>query len=380
MKFPVVISLVLIVVALAPPIASTSTAPRSGIRDNAIAGRKAEEVSVSAHRRPLVIKTAGVYTGSATQVTVAAGPDDLVIIDHLACDNIVCNNQCNLIITNCAVSGRHPTYSIVVWRFKTLVLENNLIGGEGILFRDFSGQAISARVRFNKGINISGATGPATRKKVSFIQAANLHIADMEIAWNWLQNTRGASATEDAISLLLSGGTPGHPALVHDNFVDGIFNWPIVTDDNHPAFTGSGIMCFDPGCGQNVTVGGYSKIFNNVVLACENQAFPMAGGHDIEIFNNRAVNDGTSTRVGTTAYQVWNWGQTVPATPANVFAANTRIHDNMSCWFVAGKRSDWTIDPAAAQANNVATASTEQAERNAWAAKLAANRIVIGPR
>lgn len=324
----------------------------------------------------LFVTHAGVYTGIAGRVVVAAAPDDDVTIDHLTCDSIEAIAPSHLTITNCTITGRAAEYAIVVWRFQTLVIENNLVMGPGILFRDFSGLATSARARFNKGINIAGFDGSA-RLKRSFIQAADLHLPDMEIAWNWLENQRGQSATEDALSFMQAGGTPDHPALMHDNLIDGVYNWPVLTINNKLTFSGSGIMCYDPGNDPGLTVGGYSRIYNNIVLASENQAIVAAGGHDLDIFANRAVNDGSSTQFGTVAYQAFNWDH---KTPAALFGQHCALRGNFSSWRVNGVRSDFAIDPRIAQVGNLAGESTEAAERAAWHARVRAAGYTIGPK
>lgn len=334
----------------------------------------------------LNITKPGTYGGTdidhplvVTALTLSVGANDDVVLNYIKADSIsVANGGNHLTIINCTASGK-GAYGIAVWRFRNVVIENNDVSGTwGILVRDMDNTAQSLRIRYNLGINISGATGPNTRVKTSFIQLFKVHIPlDAEISYNVERQTRGIGASEDGISLAISGGTPGHPLKLHHNLIDGNFNYPVITAANHLSFSGSGIMAFDPASDTNVTEGGYSIISGNVVLACENQAFACAGGHDIEILGNRAVNDGSRTTFGSIGYQFWNWAN---KTPASVFGKNVSIHDNFSYWMVRGNRIDWSINRAAFQANNLSlNPTTEAIERDTYYKACSAGGIVFGP-
>lgn len=329
---------------------------------------------------PLNITKPGAYSGKeATQITInALHPLDIVVLDDMTFDNFTCNSPCSLTIQNSTIKGAGSARGIQVWGFTTLAILNNLFKGTGgFLATDPHNMGKAARVMNNKGENINASTGPSTRNKSSFLQFQFAAIPDMEIGWNWLKNIRGQSATEDAISLMLAGGTAGHNAKIHDNFVDGVFEWPLITPTNQGHFSGSGIMAFDPGNSFGSNAGGFVEVFDNVVLASENEAFACAGGHDIEIHHNRQVSDGTSTAFGTVGLRLWNWND---KTPAGTFGKNVNIHDNFSCWMVGGKRHDFDIATQGTQANNVAGVSTEAAERAAWAANVVASGMTIGPK
>lgn len=335
---------------------------------------------ISVGASPLVISKGGVYSGTASLITVIAGAAENVVIDRMAANNCIANTACNLTVTNSTFTNPFyaTDYGLAVWRCQNLAVENNLFNGtRGIIVRDFGNAAKTLRIRYNRGVNISGATSPTHREKISFIQLFKIHVPDGEIAWNWLQNIRGQSATEDAIALAQAGGTPGCPFRIHDNFIDGIFNWPVGGD-----FSGSGIMAFDPTAGTGLTIGGYTEVFNNVVLDSENKAYAMAGSHDISIHDNRAIKDGTGSTIGTVGSQIWNWGVNAPATPPELFANNTKFFGNFSYWLIKGKRFDFSINHKVDQtgASNVAGVSSEAAERSAYAARVAGAGVVIGPK
>ena len=62
----------------------------------------------------------------------------------------------------------------------------------------------------------------------------------IDIGWNEVINTPGASDVEDVISLYKSGGTSAQPARIHNNFIWGAFPNPIGN-----GYSGGGIMVGD---------------------------------------------------------------------------------------------------------------------------------------
>ena len=329
----------------------------------------------------LVIRKGGIYTGAYKRIIIAATDGKPVIIDRATLtgpgDLITQNVACDLTVRNTTGSTNPPFKLLVVWRFTRLTVEHNLLNGTGgILICDHGHSAKFASVCYNRGNNITGATGPETREKVSFIQFQNVHCPNIRVQWNQLENRRGESATEDAISLLRSGGTPDAPADISNNLVHGVFEWPMITGTGHGNFSGSGIMCFDPGESYQVTDGGYARIHDNQVIACENQAYAMAGGHHIEVDHNRAVNDGTTTRCITVAYQAWNWHA---RTPGSLFGAATGFHDNQSYWVGPAGLSNFSIDAPVATDRNTIMYTTEADEVRLWQAKCAHAKVCLGP-
>jgi hypothetical protein len=333
----------------------------------------------------LTITKGGTYTGAYATIAIAANDGKPVVIDRCALsgpgDLITCDVPCNLTVTNCTASTKSPGKFAVVWRFTALDVEHNLLNGTGgILVCDDSHTAKSANVSFNRGNNITGATGPATRQYTSFIQFQNVHCYPLAIDWNHLENVQGKSATTDAISLMLSGGLADtQRADVANNFVHGVFNWPV-----GPGFNGSGIMAFDPGAtaANSVTVGGFTNVHDNQVVACENQAYVMAGGHHINVQNNRAINDGTETHFLTVPMQAFDWGSVGPATPASVFGQSSIFQDNEIFWTTGSGKPQIksSIASPVASTNNVTlTTGSDAAEVRTWAAKCAAAKVCVGP-
>jgi hypothetical protein len=331
---------------------------------------------------PKVITTSGTYTGTYSEVVITAGaPADVIILDHVIASSITSNTPCTLTIRNCTISSPFESYNsaygIVVWRFVNVDIEHNLLNGTGgIMVRDFSGQAKTCRVCFNRGINISGATSAHNRDKRSFIQAEQLHLAGMEFGWNWVTNTRGESATEDGISFMASGGTAASYATMHDNFVDGSFNWPIGGN-----FSGSGCMAYDPGSGSEMTCGGYTTINNNFIVATENAGLDCAGSHDIKILNNVVCNDGTTTTITVVPMRTWNWGldPTHPGTAPGSYGPFTAT-GNQTYWLDKGNpcKYEWA-KPQTAESNNTYPVLTDAGVRAMWADKVKTSGYTIGP-
>lgn len=344
---------------------------------------------------PITITKSGTYGGapdepvSVTNVTINAPLNSNVVLTYLNYDNLVVVNPCYITVRDCKDSGAEPTYASAIWRLQGLIFEHNEVHGRCLIVRDFSGKAESVSICYNDFIDVNGATGPTTRDKVSAIQiAGGLRVPDMKILYNRITNHRGASAGEDQISFEGgSGGTLGHPALVQRNLVDGAFNWPVITQTEWTKgvhFSGSGIMAYDPGSAASLSAGVDLDISFNTVCASENQGIACAGGFGLtkikglSIHDNRVVNDGTSTPFASYGIQVWNWSN---KTPGNLFGTNTAVYGNTSCTFINGRRSDFAIAPSALQTPpNLAITDTEASARAAWAADVAANGIVIGPR
>lgn len=321
----------------------------------------------------LVISKGGTYKGgSYSTVAINSTGGVPVIIDGLELNGpgnlITVNSDASVTVINCTGSTDSPHYFLVGNRFKDITIEHNRLNGTaGIV--TWCSNAKFQKIRYNYGFNITGATGPRTRNKTSFIQVDLFHSPNLEIAWNYVKNEKGKSAIEDSISLNRSGGVPGLSALIHDNFIDGAFMYPVGGGN----YSGGGIMCYDPASAFNVTEGGYTKCYNNQVIAAEHYGIDCAGSHDIEIYNNRVVNDGTQTQNVEYGIRTFNWDN------KTINSGNINVHDNFAMYLSNGKHKDYVLLTTTAQRNNVTGITTEDEERAMWAAKVLAAGIVIGP-
>jgi hypothetical protein len=337
----------------------------------------------------LVITAGGTYA-NATYSNVTIHTTDPVVLNRLTIvgpgapfsgtkihTSLVTSSKApDLTITNCTFSTDATSYAVACWSFSRFVFEHNsLKGTAGVLMMDRAPSQV--HIRFNSGTDISGALTPTTKEKASFIQLDETHCDDIEIAWNAVVNHPGTSAVEDAISFMQSGGTPTSPALIHDNFVDGAFAYP----HNGGNFSGSGIMCYDPGVSAGLTIGGYTHCYNNIVIGVENCGIDCAGSHDVEIDNNHVVNDGTTTTKTNVGIRTWNWADTnMKPTPLSVFG-HFNVHDNTAFWFAGTKRLDWgftPLPPHTTLSNNLSITDSDDAERNAWRQKVAKADFIIG--
>ena len=333
----------------------------------------------SAFPSPLTVTTGGkVPAGLYSSINVTAGAGQTVDIEgSTIAVGIVGNNPCSYKIWNCHFIGPGPTRAIVIWRFYDCDIEHDTFDGTGgTLGCDDAHTAHSFSFSLNRGINISGATGPTSKQYVSFVQLQHVVCANITILWNHLENQSGKSATTDAISLACSGGTAASHARIENNMVHGVYNWPV-----GPGFNGSGIMLFDPMATQNQTMSAYVDCDSNQVVACENQAYVQASSNWVNCHNNRAVNDGTETKYISVAYQAFNWGSPKPATPAGLFGTNSTFTNNESYWTTElGKpQSNWNIaKPVANVGNTVLVGATDVGEMRIWQAKCEAAKVCVG--
>lgn len=309
----------------------------------------------------------GTYSEDYGNSQVQILTPDPVVLDRCTAYSYVCANSHDLTIRNSISTG--SDVAMAVWRFVKLRLENNKCLGGGMLAMDFSHTAQSAIIRCNQFRNVSGAPVGAGRKKVSAIQFGDVHCPEIIVEWNAVENERGKSATEDAISLMRSGGVPTQWAEIRHNFVSGVFAYPAGAHSS-----GSGIMMFDPGAGTNVTVGGYANAHDNVVCDVENQQICIAGGHDLGCFKNLVVNDGVATPNTSWGIQEFNWENKTPP----LVNKNISIHDNRSCVVRNGRRLDYSFHVASA-ANNAAILMTSAQAKAEWLARVAAANITVGP-
>lgn len=285
-------------------------------------------------------------------------------------DMISGGGAANLTIRNCRFGKNPPHYAVHIWAVNKLIFEHNAVEQNGGCVTSINGSGTISN-RFNSYVNISGATGPTTKVKVSAFQIDLSHSPNIEFAWNAHTNVRGICAVEDQESLMQSGGTPGHPALIHDILVDGGFQYPL---NNTANSSQSGIMAYDPGTSFGQTGGGYTHVWNCTVLNNENKGISCAGSHDIEIDHNILV--GTDMRQTDAGCQIWNWAN---KTPANKFGP-FHFHDNKAWWILKGVHKEFVLAiPPTVATNNQVVEMTADAARAAWWQRVKDQGIVIGP-
>jgi hypothetical protein len=322
----------------------------------------------------VLTKSTVVTPGTYGTIYVKAPTGANIVIDRCTFvgpgDCITQESACNLVVSNCMASTASPGKFVIAWRGININISHNVLNGTGgVLVCNDAKSAQSVVFDCNKGNNITGATGKTTYEKTSFFQVQDCtNLVNSGAHWNHFEGTSGVVATEDAISVMNSSGTPGSRFEIANNFVRGVYAQP-----GCPAtqFSGSAIMCFDPGGAYGVSFAANVYCHDNQVLNCQNQFYVMAGSSGIEVCNNRAFNNPASNPHVTIGYQAFNWDNKTNGG----FGANSNWHDNLAS---VGK-NNYSFQAPVKNSNNATMTTSEDAELTRWVAKCNTNKICVGP-
>ncbi|MFD1467600.1 hypothetical protein ACFQ48_05145 [Hymenobacter caeli] len=355
----------------------------------------------------LVITKGGTYAGTyrsrASGVAcVRVATAEPVVLDGCVLTGpgplIVAGEGADLTVRNCRGQGLPPTVDkeptgrfVDAYRPRRLVVEHNEFAQTtGIGVNRWAGPGAPGQtltMRYNRARNIDGRWRNATGGTHSSFLLLNTvqHLAGVEIAYNEVLNAPDKSLVEDNINLFNSSGTAGSPLRVHDNFVRGAYPFPATADH----FTGTGLTT--DGDAQTLTdAAGFVEADHNQFVATGNAAMNIAAGHDIYYHDNRAVTsgqlpDGRRFAAGFCGLGVFNFYKQ----PPTVFFNNRVVNNTVGFVRWGGHapfadRQDEAPDACAPCAGTQhlpapVTAATEQAEWARWQAKLAQNRVAIGP-
>lgn len=311
---------------------------------------------------PLIVTEPGAYEGG-TYDTVRIKTAGAVWLNRVAFTQGVSGEvgdtsgvgvRPNVRFTNCTFSGPPARYGFANWSLASLEMSHCSFTTQGVVVMDGGAPIVIAK--WNRVRDISGATGPVTCKKVSWLQLDKIHSGGIDIGMNECINGPG-SAIEDVISFAQSGGLVASRAQVHDNFVRGQFAYP----RNHNS-SGSGIMCFDPAGGSGLLLRGYTDCVNNYVCDVQNAGIDAAGSGFITITGNVVVNCGTGPRT-------WNWESKTAAAAYGPFT----VSGNKSNTFSLAK------GVTAASGNVPVGGMTSEELQGLWAAKVRVGGWTIGP-
>jgi hypothetical protein len=287
--------------------------------------------------------------------------------------------------------------------FRSFVMENNRAEGWGCGVRALNfGPSVQTRsdqivrIRYNEFVNIDGrrsdgAGGPliVLEPVGHAVQLNSLERADARIEWNEIVNAPGASRVEDVISPFQSGGRPGRPILIRNNYLQGGYHGDVAAQVD---YTGQGINLGD--CPDGDPDCAYVNAEGNVVVSYANGGIGILGGHHMRAFNNRVVSAqrapngviiGGNFRTG---YLYWN------------FYANPNWRENFlfnNYSFVADRdgriAGDFLPDAQPALVFNNVNEGTpgappprtlntrvEAAELAAWRRRARAALVIVGPR
>jgi hypothetical protein len=251
-------------------------------------------------------------------------------------------------------------------------------------------------VRYNQFVNIDGrpsdgAGGVLIRLDPSgqAIGMNSVERANARIEWNEVINEPGKSRVEDVISPFQSGGRPGRPILIRNNYLQGGYHGDVAAQVD---YTGQGVNLGD--CPDGDPDCAYVEAQGNVVVSYANGGVGILGGHHMRAFNNRVVSAqrapngvviGGNFRTG---YLYWNFYD-------NPNWRENYLFNNYS--FVAGRdgriAGDFLPDARPALVfDNVSEGTpgapppraldtrVEEAELAAWRRRARAALVVIGPR
>ena len=262
---------------------------------------------------------------------------------------------------------------------QTLVFENNTVDHTGGLLIDHSDERTkSAIIRNNlfRNTDKRKADGTAGDHRAAILFNTVLPI-EAAIAWNEFENVPGESHVEDNLNLYNSGGTRDRPILVHDNFIQGAYPYPIDADK----FTGSGITVDgDPDHKTFADVSQHIRIYDNHVVSTCNGGINVAAGHDIDIQHNTIISagiypDGTKGGFFWAGGAVWDGSKVGPAVFKNItYKRNTigYVREGVNKPFENRQDTSYGVELTDnVSLPNPITLETEQAERVRWEKKVA---------
>lgn len=204
------------------------------------------------------------------------------------------------------------------------------------------------------------------------------------IRWNYVWNTLGEHWVEDTWNTYTLKGAAHSPIILEHNFFDGAAKDPAATE-----YTGGGAIVDGKGAITRATIAENIRIRYNQFVRCRNYLAACACGYGVYIYGNRGVvsglnPDGTPVPSWTSGF--WSGDYSSSKTQSG----NIRIYQN-----TVGARngSSGRLDFAAWNEDQVnhteiydntslpepLTVATEDAEYAIWEAKLAANKITLGP-
>jgi hypothetical protein len=365
-------------------------------------------VNAQTYSGPLVITKGGTYTGNweskdseVAAVDIRTSEPVIIVNSNIRGAGYLIKSwghAANITVRHTKGYGLTPTpwrdYKkprrfLTVNNFKNVVVENCYMEGTagiyvGTRYEGNGSTSETVKIRYNKAKNIDGRVhGSAEHSQFAqFNFRGNLPHA--EIAWNEIINEPNRSLVEDNINLSNSRGTSGSPIRIHNNYIQGAYPIPAT----ETKFSGGGIISdswYQDGMGDPALVAtAYVKVHDNQTVNIGNYNYAIAGGNNIEVYNNRGINsglfdDGTrmnTHNVGLYGYDYYKKGATF----------NAVMRNNVTGVMSQGNLFDKNYFPDGLVKNennpyvggNI-TKQHEKDEYTAWLAKLSRNGIALGP-
>jgi hypothetical protein len=354
----------------------------------------------------------GNYAGTASHAALTVNTSAPIVIanaNFTGSGDLVVGNGVDMTVTNSTfvstnpnVNGQQKGFAIKLQGALNVNVQNNSFSGPifGVYVAGFSGTPSSTqtiKILNNIFNNIDGRPSNGNGGYVTNGQFnahaiqlnAVMNVPFMEIAWNQVINIPLQSQCSDIINIFQSSGTSASHLIIHDNYVQGAFP----ANPGQDSYTGGGIITDGTAADTAATATAFVDIYNNQVVATSNYGLAIAAGHDNSIYNNRVISSGFlangtfyPTTFGNGINNFNNYGQ--PATTMfNDIAQNNVSGLIRKSSSGAATRADWYL-PNQSTGSNIdfapddssdPTLSDEANELNAWQAKLASNKITIGP-
>jgi hypothetical protein len=370
--------------------------------------KRSAKATAAGYKDPIVIKKGGTYSGNwesrdSEVAAVEIKTSEPVIIEN---SNIrgagylikSWGHAANITVRNTRGYGLPPTpwfiYEkprrfLIVNDFKNVVVENCYMENTaGIYIGDaYKGDGSpdnTIKIRYNKAKNIDGRIydGWYRSQFVQFNFRGSLPHA--EIAWNEVINEPNKSLVEDNINLSNSRGTPASPIRIHNNYIQGAYPYPADSKE----FSGGGIIAdswYEDGMGDPKEVAtAYVKVYDNQTVNLGNYNYAIAGGNNIEVFNNRAVN--SARFENGKEFKMWTQGLYGYDYYKKNATFNNTFHSNVIGIMGQGGRNDnhYFPDGTVREYNNTfikgeITKQSERTEYQIWKSKLEKNNILLGP-